>query len=89
MARQAKGFPHQSAQAIATYGVSRGFHRDCETDTRKGEIVRFDAQPEEAIVDAAAGGVNRIEVQFAPQAQFRPKTIAAIRGLHGGPLTRR
>ena len=69
-------------QAIACHGISRGFHRDGESDTRMREPVGFHAQSEEAIVDAPATGVNCIELQLAAQSQLSAKTGTTRSGLH-------
>jgi hypothetical protein len=61
-------------QAIARHGVSRGFHRNSKSDTRMREPIGFHAQSEEAIVDAPATGVNRIELQLAAKTQLSAKT---------------
>jgi len=64
----------EAPQAIARHGVSRGFHRDGKSYTRMREPIGFHAQTEEAIVDAPATGIDRIELQLAAKTQLSAKT---------------
>ena len=64
----------ETPQAIARHGVSRGFHRDGKSYTRMREPIGLHAQTEEAIVDAPATGIDRIELQLAAQTKFCAKS---------------
>ncbi|MEO8018291.1 MAG: hypothetical protein ABI769_10785 [Pseudomonadota bacterium] len=67
MLRQAERLTYLAPQVIARHRVPGGFNRDRQPKPRMSEAVRFYSQPEEAIVDAPATGVDRIELQLAPQ----------------------
>jgi len=83
--REAKRFAHQPAQTIAPHGVAGRFHGDGEPDAGKSQAVGFDAQPEEAIVDAASGSIDGVELRLATQAQFGTESKATRCGVHGEP----
>ena len=67
-------FLHLAAQTVARHGVSRGFYRDGQTHAGMRESVGLDAKGEESIVDAAATGIDRIELQLAAQTKFCAKS---------------
>jgi hypothetical protein len=65
---------HQAPQAIARHCVASGFHRHGEADTSVRETIGLDAKSEEAVIDAPAAGIDRIELQLAAQTQFCAET---------------
>jgi len=71
---ETEAFPHQAPQPISRDCIASGFHRDGESDARMRESVGLHAQCEESVVDTPATGVDRIELQFAAQAQFCAET---------------
>jgi hypothetical protein len=72
--REAEALFHQAPKAISLHCITGGFHRYGETHASMREPVGLDAKSEESIVDAAATGIDRIELQLAAQAQFCAKT---------------
>ena len=87
--REPEGLAHQAAQAIARDGIAGGFHRHGQADAGMRETIGFDAQPEEAVVDAPAAGVDRIELQLAAQAQLGAKALIDVEWAAWRPACRR
>jgi hypothetical protein len=86
MLGQSEGFAYQPAQPISHDGISSGFHRHRQAEARLTELIGFDTQREEAIVDATPGCVDCVELRLAAQAQRGAESEASGSGLHGGPL---
>jgi hypothetical protein len=78
-------FSDQATQPVSNHGISGGFHRDRETQARQPRFVGLHTQRKEAIVDTTSGGVDRVELWLASQAQSGAEPQASGGGLHCGP----